>query len=44
MTRTQLNPVKWLVNISGISLVIGALLMIKNRMAKKDQVSVYKDW
>lgn len=41
---SQLNPVKWLGNISGIALVIGALLMIKNRMAKKDQVSVYKDW
>lgn len=41
---SQLNPVKWLANISGASLVIGSLLMIKNRMAKEDQVSTYKDW
>jgi quinone-modifying oxidoreductase subunit QmoC len=41
---SQLNPVKWLANVSGIVLVIGAGLMIKNRLAKKDQVSTYKDW
>ncbi|MEA1966680.1 MAG: quinone-interacting membrane-bound oxidoreductase complex subunit QmoC [Thermodesulfobacteriota bacterium] len=42
---SQLNPMKWLANISGVALVIGSSLMIKNRMAKKDdQVSVYKDW
>ncbi len=41
---SQLNPVKWLGNISGAALVIGSLLMIKNRLAKKDQVSAYKDW
>ncbi len=40
----QINPVKWLANISGLALVIGSLLMIKNRLAKKDQISVYKDW
>ena len=27
-----------------MALVIGSLLMIKNRLAKKDQVSAYKDW
>lgn len=41
---SQLNPVKWLGNISGAALVIGATLMIKNRMGKKDQSSTYKDW
>jgi quinone-modifying oxidoreductase, subunit QmoC len=41
---SQLNPVKWLANIAGVSLVIGSALMIKNRMAKTDQNSTYKDW
>jgi len=40
----QINPVKWLANISGLALVIGSILMIKNRLTKKDQVSTYKDW
>jgi len=41
---SQLNPVKWLANISGIALIIGATLMIKTRLANKDQVSSYQDW
>jgi quinone-modifying oxidoreductase subunit QmoC len=41
---SQLNPVKWLANISGVALVIGSALMIKNRLDNKDQVSTYKDW
>ncbi len=41
---SQLNPVKWLANISGVALIIGAGLMIKDRLTKSDQVSVYKDW
>ena len=41
---SQLNPVKWLANVAGVSLVIGSLLMIKNRLDKKDQNSTYKDW
>ncbi len=41
---SQLNPVKWLANFSGVALVIGSSLMIKNRLAKKDSVSAYKDW
>jgi len=41
----QINPVKWLANISGIALLIGSGLMIKNRLSKKDdQVNMYKDW
>ena len=41
---SQLNPVKWLANISGVALVVGGILMIKNRLSKTDQTSVYKDW
>lgn len=41
---SQLNPVKWLANISGVMLVLGGLMMLKNRLTKKDQGSSYKDW
>jgi quinone-modifying oxidoreductase subunit QmoC len=41
---SQLNPVKWLGNIAGIALVVGSGLMIKDRFAKTDEVSTYKDW
>jgi len=41
---SQLNPVKWLANISGVALVIGSALMIKNRLANEDQITSYKDW
>ena len=41
---SQLNPVKWLANVAGVALVIGALLMIRTRLSKKDQVSSYSDW
>ena len=41
---SQLNPVKWLANFAGVSLVIGSLLMIKNRLSKKDEKSSYSDW
>jgi len=41
---SQLNPVKWLANISGVALIVGSILMIKTRMSKPDQVSAYKDW
>ncbi|MBU8912116.1 MAG: quinone-interacting membrane-bound oxidoreductase complex subunit QmoC [Desulfobacterales bacterium] len=42
---SQLNPVKWLANISGVALIIGSALMIKNRLDKKDdQMTTYKDW
>lgn len=40
---SQLWPFKWLGNISGIAIVIGAALMIKERLADKD-LSAYKDW
>jgi quinone-modifying oxidoreductase subunit QmoC len=41
---SQLNPVKWLANIGGVALIIGSLLMIKERMNKTDEISTYKDW
>lgn len=41
---SQWNPVKWVANVSGVALVIGAAMMIKERRSKTDQVSTYKDW
>lgn len=42
---SQLNPIKWLANIAGVALTIGAALMIKNRFDKRDdQITLYKDW
>jgi len=41
---SQLNPVKWLGNISGVALIVGSFLMIQNRRAKTDQSSSYTDW
>ena len=41
---SQFNPVKWLGNASGVALVIGSLLLIKNRLGKEDQITSYWDW
>jgi len=43
---SQLNPVKWLANIGGLCLVIGGLVMLKERISQDPdtQVSTYKDW
>jgi quinone-modifying oxidoreductase subunit QmoC len=41
---SQLNPIKWLANLSGIAIIVGTILLIKNRKAKEDQVSGYWDW
>jgi len=41
---SQLNPVKWLANVSGVALIIGSILLIKQRIRKTDQKSAYKDW
>lgn len=41
---SQLNPVKWLANISGVFLIVGSILLIRERMKKPDQISAYKDW
>jgi quinone-modifying oxidoreductase subunit QmoC len=31
---SQLNPIKWLANISGVALIVGTILLIKSRSAK----------
>jgi quinone-modifying oxidoreductase subunit QmoC len=41
---SQINPIKWLGNIAGIALIVGGLLLMKNRLAKTDSVSSYWDW
>jgi quinone-modifying oxidoreductase subunit QmoC len=41
---SQLNPVKWLANVSGVALIIGSILLLKARLNKPDQKSAYKDW
>lgn len=41
---SQLHPVKFLANVAGVALVIGGILMIKDRLSKTDQVNTYKDW
>jgi quinone-modifying oxidoreductase subunit QmoC len=41
---SQMNPVKWLANISGVALIVGGILLLLSRIKKKDQVSTYKDW
>ena len=41
---SQMNPVKWLANVSGVALIIGSVLLIKQRMNKTEQKSAYKDW
>lgn len=41
---SQINPIKWLGNIAGVALVVGSILLIKNRLAKTDQTTSYWDW
>jgi len=41
---SQLNPIKWLANVSGVCLVIGSIILIRARINKADQISAYKDW
>ncbi|MFO8112046.1 MAG: quinone-interacting membrane-bound oxidoreductase complex subunit QmoC [Desulfosalsimonadaceae bacterium] len=41
---SQLNPVKILANIAGIALIIGGIMLYKQRMEKTNEVSTYKDW
>jgi quinone-modifying oxidoreductase subunit QmoC len=41
---SQINPIKWLANVSGVALVIGGVLLLKKRMSNKDQRSSYWDW
>jgi quinone-modifying oxidoreductase subunit QmoC len=30
---SQLNPIKWVANTAGVALVVGSLLMIKERLS-----------
>lgn len=40
----QINPVKILANVSGIALIAGSLLMIRERRANARQTNGYFDW
>ena len=40
----QINPVKILANVSGIALIVGSLLMIRERRANARQTNGYFDW
>lgn len=40
----QLNPVKLFANLSGLALILGALFLIKERLAHPTGVSTYYDW
>ncbi len=41
---SQMNPVKWLGNIGAGALIVGGFLMLKSRLANKDQANRYVDW
>ena len=41
---SQLNPVKWLANISGVIFIVGSGWLIKSRFFKPQHVSTYFDW
>ncbi len=40
----QIHPMKILANIAGIALIIGGVMLYKQRLDKTDEVSTYKDW
>ena len=40
----QVNPIKWIANISGIALIAGGALLMKNRLGKTDSINSYWDW
>ncbi len=40
----QINPVKILANFSGIALITGSILLIKERLSDKKQTNSYFDW
>jgi quinone-modifying oxidoreductase subunit QmoC len=40
----QISPVKWIANVSGIFLIIGGSLLLRNRMKKTDSINSYWDW
>ncbi len=40
----QSFPIKWLANVSGVALIVGGVLMMKNRLDKTDSINSYWDW
>jgi quinone-modifying oxidoreductase subunit QmoC len=40
----QISPIKWIANISGIALIVGGVLLMKNRLNKTDSINSYWDW
>ena len=41
---SQLNPIKWLGNVAGLALVIGGVLLLKDRLTNTNSVNSYWDW
>jgi len=40
----QISPIKWVANISGLALIVGGVLLMKNRLDKTDSINKYWDW
>ena len=40
----QINPIKILANVSGVALIAGSLILIRERLGKTSQESGYSDW
>lgn len=40
----QIHPFKILANIAGVALIIGGIMLYKQRLDKTDELSTYKDW
>ncbi len=40
----QISPVKWIANVSGVALLVGGFLLMKNRLDKTDSINSYWDW
>ena len=41
---SMFNPMKWIGNVGGVLIVLGAFLMIQKRLADEDGKTTYKDW
>ncbi len=40
----QIHPFKILANIAGVALIVGGIMLYKQRLDKTDELSTYKDW
>ena len=38
------NPIKWLANLAGLSLLFGSLILLSDRISDKETPSTYFDW